>query len=133
MGQIFVNLRLSNPSTPGAELRCRASVDTGATALMLPESVRPQLGELEVMQQRRHPLADGSQVLGKVTTPVVVEMTGFEQFWDQPVFLPGESAEAPGAVLLGCQALEAANAWVDPVSHQLFPAPFALAKGFHPS
>ena len=124
MGNVYAEITLKNGSDlvrvrdgsiTEQDVRSRtvtAMVDTGATTLIIGESLCRELG-LDVISTRAAYLAGGAEVFCKVTEPVQIcwrERTSITSAW----VLPGDED-----VLLGVIPLEEMDLVVNPVSREL--------------
>jgi len=71
MGLVHADLTLKNPRT-GSEMQVRATVDSGALLLCIPQHVALQL-QLEELEKREVTLADGKRQLVPYVGPVQVQ------------------------------------------------------------
>ena len=119
MGRIFNHVSVSNPVHPSLHIKVDALVDTGASALFLPESLRDKLGDLEELEPMHCTLADGSRKQFKRYGPVKVKLEGFLTIYDEVVFLPKAPGGGDVEPLIGYIILEKCGAAVDMVGHRL--------------
>ncbi len=70
MGQIFADIKISNPSNPALEsVTAKALVDTGALFLCIPQHIAIQLNLTE-FEKREVTIADGSKKLVPYVGPI---------------------------------------------------------------
>jgi clan AA aspartic protease len=93
-----------------------ALVDTGATVLVIPESLRVELG-LNTVARQLVGIADGSVVECDEVGPVVVRF-GDRSMIGTAIAIPGEAN-----VLLGAVQMETMDLVVDPLARRLTPNP----------
>ncbi len=124
MGTIHAEIKLTNMDDralaegghlDGSAVRSEtvtAVVDTGATSLTIPESLRARLG-LKTLGRRRASLADGRTIECDQAGPVEVEW-GDRSCIGSALVVPGEAS-----VLLGVVQLEEMDLIPDPVNQRL--------------
>lgn len=76
MGIIYTHLRLANQARPDLEeIDAKASVDTGALHLCIPQHIAVQLC-LQPLKQREVQIADGKSLLVDYVAPVRISLLG---------------------------------------------------------
>ena len=111
MGHVFADITLSNPRQPELEpLVVKASADSGANWLCVPERVKVQL-QLEQAGTREITLADGSQRQVPYVGPVKVGFANRACFVGALVF--GDET------LLGAVAMEDMDLLINPLKREL--------------
>ena len=118
MGEVHVQIAITNPRTGARSEEITALADTGATLTMIPGSLLERLG-IDKVRSMRFLLADGRRAARDVG--------------DALVTLNGDSApcrvvfgQSGDAALLGLTVLEQLGLAVDPVQRRLVPADFLL-------
>ena len=72
MGRITTQVIIENFSDSSKSIRCRATVDTGASHMVLPLAWKDQLGELETIAPVQVEMADQSILRGEMCAPVKI-------------------------------------------------------------
>lgn len=121
MGRIVTPLTVANASDPGKGIRCDALVDTGTTGLILPFAWKDRLGSLTAIRTVEMETADQRVVRGEVCGPVRIHVEGFDEIFDEVVFLDLQPEDGRYEPLLGYVILEKSRAAVDMVGHRLVP------------
>ena len=121
MGRIVTQVSISNPADPKKELRCQATVDTGASHLILPMAWRDRLGALESVGPVEVEMADQSSMSGEMCGPVKITVDGFRSIFSEVLFLEMQPVEGSFDPLLGYLVLEAIPVAVDMLGHRLVP------------
>ena len=77
MGRIVSSVTINNVSDPSKNIRCDALVDTGESYMVLPNSWKDRLGNLESSQEVDLETAIQDIVKGEVCGPVKIQIEGF--------------------------------------------------------
>jgi clan AA aspartic protease len=114
MGLVYANLTLSNPVHPELlPIESRASVDSGALHLCIPQHLALQL-RLKTLEDREVSLADGSKQLIPYAGPIQVK------FQNRNAFV---GAIMGDEVLLGAIPMEDMDVIVHPATRELMVNP----------
>ncbi len=120
MGRIVSHITISNPVHSDCKVSLNALVDTGASALLLPDSYQNKLGDMEELEPSFCTFADGSKKLSRRFGPVRIQMDGFPVIYNEVMFLPPDAEGKDVEPLIGYIILEQSRAGVDMVGHRLF-------------
>jgi hypothetical protein len=120
MGRIVSHLTITNPVHAECAVSLNGLVDTGASALFLPDSYQPRLGEMEELEPSFCTFADGSRKLTRRYGPVKIQLDGFPTIYNEVMFLPPDAEGKDVEPLIGYIVLEQSRAGVDMVGHRLF-------------
>ena len=121
MGRIVTSLTVANAVEPGREIRCDALVDTGTTGLVLPMAWKERLGSLISIRTVEMETADQRVVHGEVCGPVRIHVEGFDEIFDEAIFIELHPENGAYEPLVGYVVLEKSRAAVDMVGHRLVP------------
>ena len=119
MGEVVVEVTVTNGRDPARAKRFEALVDTGAYGLVLPLAWKDELGELEAVATVDLETADQRLIEADVWGPVWIQIEGFRRINSEVIFVemePGPNGYQP---LLGYFVLEQSNVVVDRVSRRL--------------
>src|SRR5437867_1940756 len=119
MGEVVVEVTVTNGRDLTRTKRFEALVDTGAYGLVLPLAWKDELGELEAVATVDLETADQRLIEADVWGPVWIQIEGFRRINSEVIFVemePGPNGYQP---LLGYFVLEQSNVVVDPVSRRL--------------
>ena len=122
MGRIVTPIVIANALDATKEIRCEALVDTGTSALVLPEAWKDRLGALAPVRTVELETADQRVVAGDVRGPVKVQIEGFDAIFNEVVFIDVQPQSGGYEPLLGYIILEQSRAAVDLVRHRLVTA-----------
>ncbi len=129
MGRIIAQTTITNRLDENKSIRCGMLVDTGAGALILPQSWKPRLGRFLRSEPVKLMLANQDVIRGESCAPVEIQIEGFRPVWNEVVFLESDSDEDDDfEPLLGYVILEQAQAAVGMVGHRLVPVPYIDMK-----
>ncbi len=128
MGRIIVELTVSNALDPSKSLETNAMVDTGATFLTLPWSMKERFGTFEKDEPTEIELADGSVQTATLCGPVKITIDQLTPIYHEVLFLPEAEGEGHAEPLVGYIPLEAARVAVDMLGHRLVPVKYADLK-----
>lgn len=129
MGRIIAQTTVTNRLDEDKCIRCGMLVDTGAGALILPQSWKPKLGRFLRSEPVQLLLTNQEVVKGEACAPVEIKIEGFRPVWNEVVFLDAESGgEEDFEPSLGYVILEQAQAAVDMLGHRLVPVPYIDMK-----
>ena len=120
MGRIVTSLTVANAVEPGREIRCDALVDTGTTGLVLPMAWKDRLGSLTSIRTVEME-TDQRVVHGEVCGPVRLHIEGFDEIFDEVIFVELHPEDGAYEPLVGYVVLEKSRAAVDMVGHRLVP------------
>lgn len=121
VGEVFINLTVTNPLDATKRLDCRALVDTGSTGLVLPDAWRDRLGALHWADPIHIEVADQRFVRGEVAGPVNIQLEGFRRVSNEVVFMAMEPDSGEYEPLVGYVVLEQSLAVVDMIEHKVVP------------
>ena len=119
MGEVVVEVTVTNGRDPTRAKRFEALVDTGAYGPVLPLAWKEELGDLEAVATVDLETADQRVVGANVWGPVWIQIEGFRRIVDEVIFLEMEEGPRGYQPLVGYTVLEKSGAAVDMVSHQL--------------
>ncbi len=120
MGRIVSPISITNPAHSECQVTLNALVDTGASALFLPDSYQSRLGEIEELEPTYCTFTDRSKKLSKRFGPVKIQLDGFPSIYNEVIFLPPDEKGNDVEALIGYIVLEQSRAGVDMVGHRLF-------------
>ena len=119
MGEVVVQVTVTNGRDPGRKKSFEALVDTGAYGLVLPLAWKEALGDLELVATADLETADQRVVEADIYGPVWIQIDGFRRVIDEVIFVEMEPGPQGYQPLLGCTVLEKSNVFVDVVTHRL--------------
>jgi hypothetical protein len=131
MGRIMSHVTVSNPLHAECSMSLNALVDTGASAMFLPESYQVKLGEMEELEPSFCTFADGSRKLTRRFGPVRIQLDGFPKIYNEVMFLPADEKGNDVEPLIGYIVLGQSRAGVDMVGHRLFKVDSYDLKGVY--
>jgi clan AA aspartic protease len=100
------------PEREVRQVTVTATVDTGATTLIISKQIFQELG-LDVMDDSKTKYANDTKEICKLTEPVEID-------WEnRSITLPALVVDDPSVVLLGVLPLEGMDLMVDPVNQKL--------------
>lgn len=117
----MTSLTVANAIDPGRTIRCDALVDTGTTGLILPMAWKDRLGALVAIRTVEMETADQRVVPGEVCGPVRIHIEGFDEIFDEVIFMELHPEDGAYEPLVGYVVLEKSRAAVDMVGHRLVP------------
>jgi len=126
MGRTIVDITVTNALEPSSSVQSRALVDTGASALVLPESWKDKLGPFERAYRRPTVLGDRRVFEADYYGPVRLDILGFEPVHCDAMFLDLAPEGGSYLPILGYVPLQSAGAAVDMLNHQLLKVPLDL-------
>ena len=121
MGRIVTPVTITNALDSTKVVHCDALVDTGTTGMILPVAWKERLGTLTSLRVVEMETADQRIVRGEVCGPVRIHVEGFDEIFDEVVFLDLEPDDGRYEPLVGYVVLEKSRAAVDMVGHRLVP------------
>ena len=130
MGRIISPVTVRNPFMPELSVVVNALVDTGASNMFLPDSIRHKLGEIEELEPAYCTFADGSKTLAKRFGPVKIQIEGFPNIYNEVIFLPPDKSGVDIEPIVGYIILEQSRVGVDMVGHRLIKIDSFDLKGF---
>ncbi len=116
MGKVIEKVKLTNLFDPTKWAEVEAVIDTGATMLVLPQSVVDELG-LRKIRDRRVKYANNQTRVEPVYRGVILSIKGRDGIFD--VLAEVEGSEP----LVGQTVLEALDLIVDPITKTIIPNP----------
>ena len=119
MGEVMVEVTVTNGGDAARKKRFDGVVDTGATGLILPLAWKEDLGELETLAMVDLETADQRIVTAEICGPVWIRIDGFRRFAGEATFVemaPGPHGYQP---LVGYTLLEICGVVIDLVSRRL--------------
>jgi predicted aspartyl protease len=119
MGEVVVQVTVTNGRDPGRKKTFEALVDTGAYGLVLPLAWKEALGDLELVATADLETADQRVVEADIYGPVWIQIDGFRRVIDEVIFVEMEPGPQGYQPLVGCTVLEKSNVFVDAVTHRL--------------
>lgn len=119
MGRILSRVRVQNIIEPDKYIDFDALVDTGSAYLVLPESWKLKLGNLNKMREVWVQLADHTEKSCEIYGPIRIEIAGFAPICGEVLFMNEDNAEGQLEPLVGYIPLEQAQIAVDMVGHRL--------------
>jgi len=119
MGEVVVQVSVTNGRDPGRKKSFAALVDTGAYGLVLPLAWKEDLGDLELVASADLETADQRIVDADIYGPVWIQIDGFRRIIDEAIFVEMEPGPQGYQPLVGCTVLEKSNVVVDVVTHRL--------------
>ncbi|MGH8475332.1 MAG: aspartyl protease family protein [Methylococcales bacterium] len=114
-------MNITNSLQPENSLKCDALVDTGASYLTLPLSLKDRLGDFEAESAVELETATQTIVKGVVCGPVKIKIEGFRAIFNEVLFLERQPEDGEYEPLLGYIVLEQCGAAVDMIGHRLIP------------
>lgn len=119
MGVFNATVRLRNATSPSEVLELPAKVDTGATLLVLPQSIADQL-KLTPIRRQRVKYANEETADRDVVGVVELEVCG-RKGWFEAVVEPKKTYALMGAVVM-----ETLDLIVEPRAMQVYPNPRSI-------
>src|SRR5947208_2247855 len=101
MGRITAQVTIENVADPTKCVRCEATVDTGASHMVLPLAWKDKLGDLQVIGPVDAEVADQSYVRGEICGPVKITVENFRSVFTEVLFLDMQPADEKFDPLLG--------------------------------
>ncbi len=121
LGRIVASVTIENASDLSMTLRCDASVDTGASLMVLPSAWKDRLGELKFSTQIEVETATQETLTAEVCGPVRIQIEGFRPILNEVAFVEMKPADGDYEPLIGYIVLEQSLAGVDMLGHRLVP------------
>src|SRR5213593_71359 len=87
VGNVFVNVTVTNSIEPTHQMAFEALVDTGAFALMLPKAWKERLAPFQQCVEVEVETADQRVVVGEACSTVWIQIAGFRPIPDEVVFM----------------------------------------------
>src|SRR5438034_11356369 len=87
MGEVMVEVTVTNAGDAARKKRFDGVVDTGATGLILPRAWKEDLGELETLAMVDLETADQRIVTAEICGPVWIQIDGFRRFAGEATFV----------------------------------------------
>ncbi|MDI6793552.1 MAG: hypothetical protein QME81_11915 [bacterium] len=128
MGRIITPVLITNALDTSHRIECDVLVDTGASALVLPDAWKGKLGNFPSSRTVKMETADQRIVSGKACGPVEIQIEGFAPIYNEVVFLPMEPVNGGYEPILGYIILEQSQVTVDMVGHRLVPVKYLDLK-----
>ncbi len=119
MGEVVVQVTVTNGRDPAHKKRFDALVDTGAYGLILPLAWKAELGDLETVDTIDLETADQRVVEAEIYGPVWIRIDGFRRINNEVIFVEMEPGPQGYQPLVGYTVLEMSNVVVDMTSHRL--------------
>ncbi len=119
MGRVSTSVKIENLLSPEKKILCDASVDTGASHLVLPSAWRDRLGELQEIRTVRLELATQASTEGVVCGPVRIQIEGFEPIFSEVIFVDMVPENGEYEPLVGYIVLEQSQAAIDMLGRRL--------------
>ncbi len=119
MGEVVVQVTVTNGRDPTRRKQFDALVDTGAYGLILPLAWKAQLGDLETVDTIDLETADQRVVEAEIHGPVWIRIDGFRRINNEVIFVEMEPGPQGYQPLVGYTVLEMSNVVVDMTSHRL--------------
>ena len=129
MGRVSCKVTVLNAVDKRHQVDFDALVDTGASGMMLPDSFKAMLGELEELEPAWCTLADGSKRMLTRCGPVKIQLADFPEIYDEVFFLPPDRDGKAVEALIGYIVLEKSRACADMVGHRLLKVDACDLKG----
>ena len=119
MGRIIASVKIENAADVSKGLRCDASVDTGASHMVLPTAWKERLGSLESTRTIEMETATQETINGEVCGPVRIQIEGFPTIFGEVSFVEMKPDDGEYEPLIGYIVLEQSQAGVDILGHRL--------------
>ena len=119
MGEVFVEVTVTNGRDPARQKRFEALVDTGAYGLTLPLAWKQDLGDLDAVATVDLETADQRVVEAEICGPVWIQIDGFRRINNEVIFVEMEPGPRGYQPLVGHTVLEMSNVVVDMKSRRL--------------
>ena len=119
MGEVVVQVTVTNGRDPTRRKQFDALVDTGAYGLILPLAWKAELGDLETVDTIDLETADQRVVEAEIYGPVWIRIDGFRRINNEVIFVEMEPGPQGYQPLVGYTVLEMSNVVVDMTSHRL--------------
>ena len=119
MGRIITPITIANIKEQSYRISCHASVDTGASHMVLPTAWKERLGDLESAGTIELELANQSAQTGEVCGPVKIQIEGFRHIYSEVLFVDMKPENGIYEPLIGYIVLEQSQAGVDIVGQRL--------------
>jgi len=119
MGEVVVQVTVTNGRDPTRRKQFDALVDTGAYGLILPLAWKQALGDLDAVATVDLETADQRVVEANIWGPVWIQIDGFRRINDEVIFVEMEPGPKGYQPLVGFTVLEKSNVVVDMTSHRL--------------
>ena len=119
MGRIITSVTLTNVTDRSKSFRCDATVDAGATFIVLPTAWKDRLGALELLEEVEVETATQETVKGELRGPVEIQIEGFRRIHSEVMFVDMHPESGIYDPLIGYIVLEQSQAAVDMVGHRL--------------
>ena len=119
MGEVVVQVTVTNGRDPTRRKQFDALVDTGAYGLILPLAWKAELGDLETVDTIDLETADQRVVEADIHGPVWIRIDGFRRINNEVIFVEMEPGPQGYQPLVGYTVLEMSNVVVDMTSHRL--------------
>ena len=128
MGRIITPVVITNALDTNFKIECDVLVDTGASALMLPDAWKSKLGDFPSSRVVQMETADQRVVSGEACGPVKIQIEGFAPIYNEVIFLDMEPTNGGYEPILGYIILEQSQATVDMIGHRLVPVKYLDLK-----
>ena len=119
MGRIVSSVKIDNIYDPEKTIRCDALVDTGASYMVLPNTWKDRLGDLENIGEVELETATQETVRGEIFGPVRIQIEGFRHIYNEVLFVDMQPKDGIFEPLIGYIILEQCQAGVDMIGHRL--------------
>jgi len=119
MGRIVSSVKIDNIYDPEKTIRCDALVDTGASYMVLPNTWKDRLGDLERIAEVELETATQETVRGEIFGPVRIQIEGFRPIYNEVLFVEMQPKDGIFEPLIGYIILEQCQAGVDMIGHRL--------------
>ena len=119
MGEVVVQVTVTNGRDPTRRKQFDALVDTGAYGLILPLAWKAELGDLETVDTIDLETADQRVVEADIHGPVWIRIDGFRRINNEVIFVEMEPGPQGYQPLVGYTVLEMSNVVVDMKSRRL--------------
>ena len=119
MGRIVSSVKIDNISDPEKTIRCDALVDTGVSYMVLPNTWKDRLGDLERIAEVELETATQETVRGEIFGPVRIQIEGFRPIYNEVLFVDMQPKDGIFEPLIGYIILEQCQAGVDMIGHRL--------------
>ncbi|NIR47254.1 hypothetical protein GWO43_02150 [candidate division KSB1 bacterium] len=119
MGRIVSSVEITNVKDPKTSLRIDALVDTDASYLVLPNSWRERLGDLDTLDTVEFEIATQDTVKGAICGPVKIQIEGFRPIYSEVAFVDMDPKDGIYEPLIGYIILEQSHAAVDMLGRRL--------------
>ena len=119
MGRIVSSVKIDNIYDPEKTIRCDALVDTGASYMVLPNTWKDRLGDLERIGEVEFETETQETVCGEIFGPVRIQIEGFRHIYNEVLFVDMQPKDGIFEPLIGYIILEQCQAGVDMIGHRL--------------